>query len=207
MARFSNPVPQFLDENGDPVPGGSLTFFSVGTTTKKAVYSDPNFTNQTENPVVLDSEGRVPDFFIDGAYKVTFRRSDGTLVWERDNVAGDETTGAFEEWNSQFIYDDGDFVRGTDGNYYVSLTDNNIGSDPTSQPSSSWTQVRVIRVWNSLETYVQDSIVQASDGGLYVSLNNSNLGNDPTTDAAGNWKPALPGVAQASVALYALNNL
>lgn len=207
MARLSNPVPQYLDGNGNPVAGGKVTFFNVGTTVKKNIYTDPNFQNPTENPVILDASGRLPDIFIDGGYKVRLQKPDDTLVWERDNVAGDITSGSFETWNPEFIYELGFLVKGTDGNYYVSLVDNNIGNDPTAQPSASWTQIKFTRVWNSLEVYSEGLIVQASDGGLWVSLVDNNLNNNPVTNAASFWRPALAGVAQSAVSEFGFNFL
>ena len=41
MALLLSPAMQYEDSNGDPLAGGSITFYDTNTTTLKSVYSDP----------------------------------------------------------------------------------------------------------------------------------------------------------------------
>lgn len=47
-----------LDANGDPVSGGTVTFYQTGTTTLVTIYSDSAGTSPLSNPVTLDAAGR-----------------------------------------------------------------------------------------------------------------------------------------------------
>jgi hypothetical protein len=51
-------LPQFLDDNGDPVAGGKLYSWEAGTSTPLALYTDPALTVAYSNPLILDSAGR-----------------------------------------------------------------------------------------------------------------------------------------------------
>lgn len=62
MAVFASvPKLQFFDSNGDPLSGGKVYTYEVGTTTNKATYpslADADAgTNANANPVILDSRG------------------------------------------------------------------------------------------------------------------------------------------------------
>lgn len=94
MGRFTNPTPQFLDDNGVPLDGGLLYFYDTGTTTPKATYSDSGLTIANANPVVLDSAGRVPNIFasVDEEYRVVLKTSAGVTIWTKDNVQFPDAT-------------------------------------------------------------------------------------------------------------------
>lgn len=94
MGRFTNPTPQFLDDNGVPLDGGLLYFYDTGTTTPKATYSDSALTIANANPVVLDSAGRVPNIFasVDDEYRVVLKTSANVTVWTKDNVQFPDAT-------------------------------------------------------------------------------------------------------------------
>jgi len=87
--RFFNPLSSFTDANGDPLSGGTLTFYESGTSTKTNTYSDSALTTPNTNPVVLDSAGRLPlDVFLDPAvtYKVVLADSLDVAIWTADPV-------------------------------------------------------------------------------------------------------------------------
>ncbi len=84
MARYSNPVPQILDDNGDPIVGAKKYFYESGTTTLKAIYSDSNFATPMENPVSSVIGGRFPDIFLDGLYKEVQADANDVVMWTRD---------------------------------------------------------------------------------------------------------------------------
>jgi len=189
MARFVNPRPQVVDGNGDPIVGASLYFFEPGSSTLKTIYSDSALSLATTNPQLTDSDGRFDDIFLSGTYKVVLEDEDGVTIYTADPV-GSTSTGQWEDWDSGTTYVIGDFVQGSDGEYYRSLTDNNIGNDPTTSPAN-WELLYLGRVWNTNVTYGLGDTVYGSDGYLYISRINSNLSNDPTTDRV-NWWPGSP---------------
>jgi hypothetical protein len=75
---------QFFDNDGNPLAGGKLWFYTFGSfSIPRQTYTD--YTAQVANPfpIVLDSAGRPPDdIFINifGKYNVTLTKSDGTTV-------------------------------------------------------------------------------------------------------------------------------
>ena len=89
---YSNPNPQYLDSNGDPLSGGKLEFFEAGsTTTDQDTFTDEDLTpgNENPNPVILDSSGRSPTaiFLQQKSYNVRLLTSADVVVWPRDNVS------------------------------------------------------------------------------------------------------------------------
>lgn len=73
---------QPLNDDGAPVPGGTLTFYATGTTTPKDVYADADGNTVLTNPVELDGSGRKLVFLDDdGAYDILFKDADEVLIW------------------------------------------------------------------------------------------------------------------------------
>lgn len=89
MARLVNPDQQFFDDNGDPLAGGTLTFYVTGTTTDKDTFSDSGLTTANTNPLTLDAAGRAGDVFMEsGTYRVILKDSNGNTIWDMDPVDG-----------------------------------------------------------------------------------------------------------------------
>lgn len=89
------PIPQFFDTNGDPLNGGSLTFYAAGTTTPQAVYSDSTLSTSLGSVVTLNAAGRpasggtpVPVFLSNTSYKILLKDSSGSTIWTADNQTG-----------------------------------------------------------------------------------------------------------------------
>jgi len=82
------PVPthQFFDSNGDPLTGGLLYTYVVGTTTPKATYTDATGNSANENPIALNSRGEASIFILtDENYKWVLKTAAGVTIWTRDN--------------------------------------------------------------------------------------------------------------------------
>ncbi len=204
MASLFTPFQQFFDGNGDPLAAGTLSFFNQGTTSvKQDTFSDASLTNPNANPVVLDGEGRLPNIiFGSGVYKVFLRSAptsispNGVLIDELDPVGGDSgSVVAFSDWISTTIYNKEAIVTGSDGHFYQTIGDSNLGNDPTLDPGTNafWKEVRFIGMFNTMVTYDQGEIVQTVDGLLWASVVAANLNNDPATDDGTNWIPAVDG--------------
>lgn len=88
--RFTDPLEQFLDGNGDPLSNGTLDFYQTGTSTPLDTFSDSTLTTANSNPITLNSAGRLPnDVFLKAEdYKVVLKDSGGSTIWTADPVEG-----------------------------------------------------------------------------------------------------------------------
>jgi hypothetical protein len=78
---------QQFDEFGEPLNGGTLQFYAAGTTTPQSAYQDVALTLPYPNPIVLDSAGRVPPFYLaDGQIKIVLKDADGVVQVSADNL-------------------------------------------------------------------------------------------------------------------------
>ncbi len=86
---FNYPRFKAIDGNGNPIRGGKLFTFQVGTTTDKATFSDSAATVANTNPVILDSNGEAL-IYLTGSYKMNLKtRSNGQVPgWPIDNIQG-----------------------------------------------------------------------------------------------------------------------
>ena len=77
---------QQFDSHGRPLSGGLLYFFVAGTTTPQSAFIDIALTLPHPNPIVLDSSGRVPMFYLaDGSIKIRLTTSTGVTIIAEDN--------------------------------------------------------------------------------------------------------------------------
>lgn len=78
---------QQFDSTGAPLNGGLLYFYAAGTTTPQSAYQDTSLTIPWSNPIVLDSAGRVPPFYLaDGQIKIRLTDSAGVVQVQADNL-------------------------------------------------------------------------------------------------------------------------
>jgi hypothetical protein len=78
---------QQFDELGEPLNGGLLQFYAAGTTTPQSAYQDVALTLPWPNPIVLDSAGRVPPFYLaDGQIKIVLKNAAGVVQVSADNL-------------------------------------------------------------------------------------------------------------------------
>ncbi|MCK5446331.1 MAG: hypothetical protein KAI73_11960, partial [Rhodospirillaceae bacterium] len=192
MGRNINPRPQFLDSAGDPLISGKMYYFESGTDTPKATFADVNMTIQNTHPVILTGDGRLPNVFLIGTARMKLTDADDVQLWDIDPTGGDDIGGNFEEWVPSVVYNANDIVQGSDGKFYLSFTNGNLGNDPTTTPTE-WQEIQFINVWNTNVTYQIGNTVIGSDNLFYVSQTADNLGNDPTSDAI-NWGPPFDAV-------------
>lgn len=185
MSRIIGAFKQFFDGNGDPLVDGWLRFLESGTNnTDKNTYADSGETIANTNPLQLDSEGRAPDIFGQGAYRVISYTNDlvdnipAQQIQLKDPVSGAIGTADFTDYDSSFFYDEGDIVI-YNSEYYRSLSFDNQGNTPAFG-SAYWERIDFISYWNTSKEYsIGDSIRYLVDGIDYVSLTDSNTGNTP----------------------------
>ena len=196
--RILEAFEQFLDGNGDPISNGWIKFLKSGTTsTLKDTYADSNQTILNANPLQLDGEGRVPDNYGTGTYRVVVYTHDevavgpGEQVAIKDPVGGNTLASDFSDWDAVTVYSQNDIVTGSDGTYYKSLVNNNENNEPSISPSL-WTEVTLNNVWNGSVTYsIDDTVVYEVTGQKYISLTANNLNNIPSDTLGVNWKLAI----------------
>jgi len=201
-SRFIDPIPQYTNDAGEPLAGGKLYFYDSGTTSFRNTYSDAGLTTANANPVILDSAGRPPSIFLQGNYKLVITDSNDVQLSERDPVSGSSTAGEYTDWSITTTYSLNQSVRGSDGEYYVSITNNNLGNDPTSS-AANWSKAVGIVEWNTNETYALNDTARYN-GLLYRSTANSNLGSQP--DLLVNWVSLAPASAADAVITIASPN-
>lgn len=198
MTRYIDPVPQYLDDEGNPVVNGKLWFYKSGTNSALETFADELQTIPLTNPVPVQANGRVPNIFYSGSARVILTANNpdtwqqDVQVWERDPVGGDRTLGQLELWDIAVTYDAGDLVKGSNGEYYKSISGANQGNDPTTNPAQ-WELVRFLGTWNINILYSTGVVVQTTSGNLWKSAK-ENQGNDPESDNGTNWLPALDGI-------------
>lgn len=88
--RLNDPNPVYFDLLSlEPLAGGALQFFDIGTTNPRLTYSDQDLTVQNVNPVPLDSAGRASlNIWLDGDYTVRLVNALGATIWTRDVTGG-----------------------------------------------------------------------------------------------------------------------
>src|SRR3990167_5809631 len=86
---FLPPGGSLNDSSGNPLNGGLVYFYEVGTSTAKDTYPTENdaaaSTNANANPVVLDSAGRA-QIWLRSQYKVVVKDSAGVTIQTVDEV-------------------------------------------------------------------------------------------------------------------------
>lgn len=85
------PKTQWVDENGDPLVGGTIEFLNPSTGVQKNTYPTRDDadaqTNANANPVTLDSNGQAAVFLEDGeVYRAILKDADGVTIWDVDDI-------------------------------------------------------------------------------------------------------------------------
>lgn len=124
MAKLSPfPTGQELDDNGNPLAGGTVDFYEAGTLTRKAAYSSQDESVVLANPATFDSAGRLEIWLGEGAYYIIVKDSAGNLIDERDNIVGDLSTSFL---GSTFEVSTNTIINASYQNSYVAVTGTTI---------------------------------------------------------------------------------
>jgi hypothetical protein len=73
---------QFVDANGAPLAGGTVTTYLPGTTTPVTTYQDPNSTTLNTNPVQLDNLGSATIWYT-GLVRMIVKDSNGNQIYDQ----------------------------------------------------------------------------------------------------------------------------
>ncbi len=77
---------QFVDINGKPLVGGTVTFYEPDTLVLKDTWQDAGQTTLNTNPIVLDSRGQAIIYGF-GTYRQRVKDSLGNLIWDQKTSA------------------------------------------------------------------------------------------------------------------------
>ena len=192
--RFNNPVPQYLDNSGNVLAGGKLYLYESASNTLKTLFNASNKQTQIANPVVFDASGRTPEIFFEGTARAILTNSDDVQIWDRDPVNSENLQVNLSLWSAAIAYEQFDFVRGSDGNYYQSKTNDNLNNDPTISPNNdpNWEQIFFNDVWNNQTTYPERALVWENEV-QYRSRAPSNRANQPSASPT-QWELTVPGL-------------
>lgn len=188
MSRIIDGFEQFFDASGDPLVSGKLYFYESGSgTTLKDTYSDLAETNANSNPVILNGDGRCPNVFGPGSYRVILTDSDDVQLVQRDPVGGVSGITFGVDWNAIQIYGITDVVRDA-GSYWISQIDNNQNHQPSLDDGTNWIPygIEFGADWNSIQTYAENAVVLEA-GVYWISNADANKGNQPSTDDGTYW--------------------
>lgn len=143
MARLLNAFEQFFDSAGKPLVSGLVDFFEAGSSSvRKDTFADSAEKIKNDNPVVINGDGRAPNVFGTGTYRAILRTSAGVQILQRDPVGGDQNLAFGADWNESQIYSITDVVR-DGGDYWESLTNNNLDNKPSTDDGTNWQQAIV----------------------------------------------------------------
>jgi hypothetical protein len=204
--RFRNPVIKYTTDTLKTLPNSKLYFYQNGTSTPKAVYADKNKNTSLGAVVTSDPAGVFVPIFLDGTYRVELKNSAGATQtgWPVDNVGGEDTVGAFDDWSPITSYSIGNLVTASNGLRFTSLQNSNLNNDPLTSPTY-WQELRLTLAWNSLSTFASGDRVFYS-GLQYISLQSSNTGNIPASSSAW-WKQVDEESVWNASTTYAINDV
>ena len=189
MSRFINPVPQFILSNGDLAAGGSLFLYEFNTDSLLPIFADNDETIAITNPVKLGDRGEVPDIFFSVNARAVLFDADGNQIFDvQPTASGGGSGGTATGWNSNSTYSQLSIVYGSDGEFYISLVNDNLGNAPSADTDDSefWTRLELLRFWNAKETYKSGDLA-VRNSAIFVSQIDDNTQNDPELNND-NWK-------------------
>lgn len=94
MAQLTPPPKmQFLDDAGNPLSGGKVWTYDLGTTTPKVTYQDKDGTTPNTNPIILDSAGRSYIWIGNAGYTFAVYNSADVLQGSGGDVTGTDELG------------------------------------------------------------------------------------------------------------------
>ncbi len=76
----------FIDINGNPLVGGTVTFYEPGTLVLKDTWQDADQSILNTNPIILDSRGQAVIYGY-GIYRQRVKDSLGNLIWDEETAA------------------------------------------------------------------------------------------------------------------------
>ncbi len=144
-----NGLNQFIDINGNPLVGGTVTFYQPDSLILKDTWQDSDQTILNTNPIILDSRGQAIIYGY-GVYRQRVKDELGNLIWDAETAS--PYTPANPPPGATSFYDEYIFMEGkpTDGEIYpicnaprnlslpIALAGTIITIEPGSLPTSAF---------------------------------------------------------------------
>lgn len=73
---------QFCDSNGQPLAGGFVYHYTVGTTTPKTTYQNQALSVPNSNPIILNAAGRAT-IWGSGSFRQVVYDLNNNLIWDQ----------------------------------------------------------------------------------------------------------------------------
>lgn len=83
MQLLPNGKQQFIDINGNPLVGGKVFHYEIGTFTPKTTYQDDDGTIPNTNPVILDARGQA-SIYGSGTYRQVLKDATDIQIWDQE---------------------------------------------------------------------------------------------------------------------------
>jgi lysophospholipase L1-like esterase len=137
---------QFFDNNGNPLVGGSVTFYIPNTSTLKNTWQDPEMTVLNTNPVILDARGEAK-IWGNGVYRQVLKDSSGNLIY--DVITTDpayyanQSVDSIQQQLNGFISDLADTSDASKGDALVGVKQTATGGVPRTQHDRNQEDIRV----------------------------------------------------------------
>ena len=179
MARLVPAFEQFFDSAGNPLVKGKLYFYESGSSTlEKETFSNADNTVSNANPVILNGDGRAPNIFGGGSYRVVLTDRDDVQILSRDPVGGETGTTFGADWNAESTYGIYDVIR-EDGKYWISKSADNIGNRPSTDSGDNWVLWPESQPINPNVIINGDKRINQEDfGGNWSALSDGDYGFD-----------------------------
>lgn len=145
LERLSSPQIRPLGLNLTTLPGARLYFYENNSTTPAVTYQDKAGEIPHANPVVADANGIFPQIFLEQKlYRMTLTDKKNIVQpgFPLNDIGQDTIVVPFGPWIETRSYSEGEIVTGSNGNWYSSVGDNNLGHDPV-DGSGDWENIPI----------------------------------------------------------------
>jgi hypothetical protein len=182
MAVFASvPKVQFFDVNGDPLSGGKVYTYEVGTTTNKASY--PTLadaaaeTNANANPVILDSRGEAV-ICLTGPTKFTIDDSADSNIYTVDNYYTSTNGVVYDSNNNEIL----ELTATASAVNNIEVKNNSTGVNAEINSSGEATRGITLRDSNGQELVTLTSVASAVN---FIDIDNGATGEGCTITCSG----------------------
>lgn len=206
MSRAIDPAQPYT-RGGKPLDAGKMFYLEPGKETPKTTFAsiDEDPKSKNTNPVILDAAGVLPNVFYTGLVDQILTDKNDEQIFKLKNIGLDIGISAFDAFSAGATYQINNIVTTTDGRFWKSVVNGNIGFSPVSDDGTHWQEIDFNDFYAAGVTYKKlDPVISTVDGLTYISVKDSNKGNEPSIDTGINWvldRPALDWVTGKTYAI------
>ena len=172
---------QFIDINGKPLVGGTVTFYVQGTTTPKTTWQDSGETTPNTNPVILDSRGQAV-IYGSGIYRQIVADSLGNIIW--DQLTATSSSGTFGPQQTIASAATTDLGTLTSNNALITGTNTITSFGASADLNNPFFIVR----FNGILTLINNNTSLALPGSANINTAANDMAMFEFMDALGYWR-------------------